>query len=212
MMPAEQAPRILPKAYSPKCLVEGEFQEVRSLEHPVAICGLTGQKRVYAIDPVRPIATMNPMDESRLLEEISRALNGEGDRQRKAAGVARAIRRAGAYRWVGLYEVSEEEIANLAFDGPGVPAHPRFPVTQGLSGAAVTSGETVVVGDVSKDPRYLTAFGSTRSEIVVPVVDRTGRKVVGTIDVESEQVDAFSEADRCALERCAAAVVALFEE
>ncbi len=39
-----------------------------------------------------------------------------------------------------------------------------FPVTQGLSGAAVASGETVVVGDVSKDPRYLTAFGSTRSE------------------------------------------------
>jgi putative methionine-R-sulfoxide reductase with GAF domain len=44
-----------------------------------------------------------------------------------AAGVARAIRRAGTYRWVGLYEVTEDEIVNLAFDGLGVPAHPRFP-------------------------------------------------------------------------------------
>jgi L-methionine (R)-S-oxide reductase len=154
---------------------------------------------------------MNPMDEPRLLEEVSRALDGDGDRERKAVGVARTIRWAGAYRWVGLYEVSEGEIVNLAFDGPGMPAHPRFPVTQGLSGAAVASGETVVVGDVSKDSRYLTAFGSTRSEIIVPVVDRAGRKVVGTIDVESEQVDAFSEEDRAALERCAAAVAELWK-
>ena len=155
---------------------------------------------------------MNSMDGSHLLEEVSRELNGGGGRERKAAGVARAIRRAGTYRWVGLYEVTEDEIVNLAFDGLGVPAHPRLPVTQGLSGAAVASGETVMVGDVSKDPRYLTAFGSTRSEIIVPVVDRAGRKVVGTIDVESERVDAFSEVDRAALERCASAVAELFEE
>jgi putative methionine-R-sulfoxide reductase with GAF domain len=63
---------------------------------------------------------------------------------------------------------------------------------------------------VREDPRYLTAFGSTRSEIIVPVVDRAGRRVVGTIDVESEKVDAFSEEDRAALERCAAVVAGIF--
>ena len=163
--------------------------------------------------PVRPMATiMNTMDESRLLDEVSRVLEGDGDRERKVADIAGAIRRAGSYRWVGIYEVTKDEIANLAFDGPGAPVHPRFPVTQGLSGAAVASGETVVVGDVSKDPRYLTAFGSTRSEMIIPVLDRAGRKVVGTIDVESDQVDAFSEGDRAAVERCAAAVAELFEE
>ena len=154
---------------------------------------------------------MNPMDEAPLLGEVFRALDGDGDRERRAAGVARAIRQAGTYRWVGLYEVTEDEIVNLAFDGLGVPAHPRFPVTQGLSGAAVASGETVMVGDVSKDPRYLTAFGSTRSEIIVPIVGRVGRKVVGTIDVESEKMDAFSEEDLAVLERCAAAAAELFE-
>ena len=153
---------------------------------------------------------MNAMDESRLLGEVSRVLEGDGNRERKAAGIAEAIRRSGGYRWVGLYKVTEDEIANLAFDGPDAPAHPRFPVTQGLSGAAVASGKTIVVGDVREDSRYLTAFGSTRSEIIVPVADRAG-KVVGTIDVESEQVNAFSEEDRVALERCAAAVAALFE-
>lgn len=107
--------------------------------------------------------------------------------------------------------MTEEEIANLAFDGPGTPAHPRFPVTRGLSGAAVASGETVVVGDVREDPRYLTAFGSTRSEMIVPVLGSAGREAVGTIDVESERVGAFSEGDRAALGRCAAAVAGHFE-
>jgi putative methionine-R-sulfoxide reductase with GAF domain len=153
---------------------------------------------------------MNTMDEARLMEEVSRKLEDDGDRQRKVAGIAGAIRSAGGYRWVGLYKVTEDEIINLAFDGPGAPTHPRFPVTQGLSSSAVASGKTVVVGDVSKDPRYLTAFGSTRSEIIVPVLDRTGRKVVGTIDVESDRVDAFSEEDRATLERCAAVVAGIF--
>ena len=150
------------------------------------------------------------MDEARLLEEVSRALARDADRAQRAAGVAGAIRRAGGYRWVGLYEVDGGEIALLAFDGPGPPAHPRFPATQGLSSAAVASRQTVVVGDVSKDPRYLTAFGSTRSEIIVPVLGGAGGTVVGTIDVESEEADAFSAADRAALERCAAAVAPLF--
>ena len=151
------------------------------------------------------------MDESHLLVEISRILERNNGREEKAARVAEAIRRAGDYRWVGIYEVMEDEIANVAFDGPGAPVYPRFPITQGLSGAAVASGETVFAGDVAEDPRYLTAFGSTRSEIIVPVVEGAKRKVVGTLDVESEEKDAFSEADRSALERCAVAVAGLFK-
>ena len=152
------------------------------------------------------------MDESHLLAEISRILERNYGREEKAARVAEAIRRAGDYRWVGIYEVMEDEIANIAFDGPGAPVYPRFPITQGLSGAAVASGETVFAGDVAEDPRYLTAFASTQSEIIVPVVvEGAKRKVVGTLDVESEEKDAFSEADRSALERCAVAVAGLFK-
>jgi L-methionine (R)-S-oxide reductase len=151
------------------------------------------------------------VDESHLLAEISRVLQSNNDREEMAARVAEAIWRAGDYRWVGVYEVTEDEIANVAFNGPGAPVYPRFPITQGLSGAAVASGETVFAGDVAEDPRYLTAFGSTRSEIIVPVVDGAKSKVVGTIDVESDKKDAFSEADRAALERCAVAVASLFK-
>ena len=151
------------------------------------------------------------MDESHLLAEISRILERNNGREEKAARIVEAIRHAGGYRWVGIYEVMEDEIANVAFNGPGAPVYHRFPITSGLSGAAVASGETVVVGDMTEDPRYLTAFGSTRSEIIVPMVKGAKRKVVGTIDVESEEKDAFSEADRSALERCAVAVAGLFK-
>jgi GAF domain-containing protein len=73
---------------------------------------------------------------------------------------------------------------------------------------AVSSGTTVVVDDVTADPRYLTTFGSTRSEIVVPVVRETVR---GLIDVESERPHAFGDADRTFLERCASTIVGLWQ-
>jgi putative methionine-R-sulfoxide reductase with GAF domain len=85
-------------------------------------------------------------------------------------------------------------------------------VTQGLSGAAVASKGAVVVGDVTADPRYLTAFPSTRSEAILPVMDPATGAVVGTLDVESAERDAFTDADQRALERCAAALAGLFAE
>lgn len=161
------------------------------------------------------------MDEARVLEEVRGAMAAAGERVARVARVAEAIRREGEYRWVGIYDVGAEEIAAIAWAGPGAPAHPRFPVTQGLCGAAVASARTIVVGDVAKDPRYLTTLGSTRSEIVVPVfaapaTDTAGenrpspRRVAGLIDVESERPDAFTDRDRAALELCASAIRALW--
>jgi hypothetical protein len=53
---------------------------------------------------------------------------------------------------------------------------------------------------------------STRSEAIVPVVDPATGAVVGTLDVESAERDAFTDADQQALERCAAALRGLFAE
>jgi len=65
----------------------------------------------------------------------------------------------------GVYEVDAEEIAILGWSGGSLPTHPRFPATQGLCGAALASRTAVFGADVSADRRYLTTFGSTRSEM-----------------------------------------------
>lgn len=145
-----------------------------------------------------------------MLKEIQGVLATEDRRTAAAERVAELIRRRGAYRWVGIYAVEDDEIAALAWSGPQEPAHPRFPASDGLCGAAVRSRATVAVGDVTKDPRYLTTLQSTRSEIVVPIVDLATRTALGVIDVESEQLNAFSDEDRQFLEECAAALVRLF--
>jgi L-methionine (R)-S-oxide reductase len=147
-----------------------------------------------------------------VLRGIEVALASGQGRAEQAARVTALIRQAGGYRWVGLYAVTDQEIAAVGWSGPGPPAHPRFPVNQGLSGAAVAGRRSVIVGDVTADPRYLTAFSSTRSEAVVPVVDPATGAVVGTLDVESAQQDAFTELDQRALERCAASLTGLFAE
>jgi putative methionine-R-sulfoxide reductase with GAF domain len=64
---------------------------------------------------------------------------------------------------------------------------------------------------VRSDPRYLTAFGSTFSEIIIPILDPRDSRVIGTIDAESESVsvNAFSDVDRTPLEECAQAALGL---
>ena len=141
---------------------------------------------------------------------IHNVLASDQSHAEQAVQIAELIRQAGSYRWVGLYVVTDQEIAAIGWSGPGTPAYPRFPVTQGLSGAAVATKRAVVVNDVTADPRYLTAFASTLSEVIVPVVDPGTGMVVGTLDVESAERDAFTDADREVLEGCAAALRGLF--
>lgn len=125
-------------------------------------------------------------------------------RKEKAKRIAELVRRARNYRWVGLYDVTPEWVSILAYDGPDAPAYPRFPATKGLTGSSIERKKLVVVGDVRTDPRYLTAFGSTLSEIIVPVLNENGA-VAGTIDVESERINAFSGDDQQMLEEAAQA-------
>jgi L-methionine (R)-S-oxide reductase len=116
--------------------------------------------------------------------------------------MAEMIRKARKYRWVGIYKTTKTEFVILAGTGDCPVAYPRFPITQGLCGAARESRDTIIVGDVHKDPRYLPTFGSTQSEIVVPIIDEHNH-VVGILDVESEKLKAFEEEDREFLERAA---------
>jgi GAF domain-containing protein len=116
------------------------------------------------------------------------------------------------YNWTGFYWLDPGDAKTLvlgAFVGEPTP-HVRIPVTQGICGAAVASGETVVVDDVNADPRYLSCSIKTKSEIVVPI--RAHGKVVGEIDIDSHTPAAFTEFDRGFVEETARIVGAFIEE
>lgn len=128
------------------------------------------------------------------------------DRKYLATRAAEIICRIGPYRWVGIYDIGPEDAHVFAWSGIGAPAFVRFPITAGLTGQAVKTNKTVVVNDVSKSEIYLTAFAGTRSEIIVPILDPTQSRVIGTIDVESDRLNAFRPEDQKLLEQCGLAL------
>jgi len=112
------------------------------------------------------------------------------------------------YDWVGIYLLEGETLVLHNQLGTPTP-HVRIPIAQGLCGAAARERRTIVVDDVREDPRYLACSLETRSEIVVPIVDPRGR-VVGEIDIDSDEPAAFGSQDRALVETAAAALAARF--
>jgi GAF domain-containing protein len=105
------------------------------------------------------------------------------------------------YVWVGIYWVEGHDLVLGEWTGPDATEHMRIPIGTGVCGAAAASGRTEVVPDVSKDPRYLACFPSTKSEIVVPIL--ADGKVIGEIDIDGTARNAFGPQDQLFLERVA---------
>jgi GAF domain-containing protein len=108
------------------------------------------------------------------------------------------------YNWVGFYMLepgAQPPVLVLgAFEGAMTP-HTRIPLNQGICGAAASSGQTVVVDDVSKDSRYLACSLETKSEIVVPVFAHG--KIVGELDIDSHFASAFTAEHQALVQHCA---------
>ena len=110
------------------------------------------------------------------------------------------------YNWVGFYLVDPADPAILLV-GPYVGSftpNTRIPLDTGLCGAAATTRQTVVVQDVTADPRYLPGSTMVNSEIVVPIVGKNA--LAGELDVESYFANTFDKAEQAFVEGCAAVV------
>src|SRR5437870_11835340 len=129
------------------------------------------------------------------LQDLGAFMLAGGCTAKRMKQVAEMIRAARDYRWVGIYRVTQKEFVIMAGTGAEPPAYPRFPITQGLCGAALESTKPIVVGDVRPDPRYLPTFHTTRSEIIVPMVNED-KDIRGMLDAESDKANAFGDEDR----------------
>jgi len=145
-----------------------------------------------------------------IVERLRSIASSSTERRVKAREVAKLIQEGHGYHWVGLYDVTSTEIVAIAWTGTQAPAFLRFPINRGLNGAAVASGRHVVVQDVTRDPRYLTTFGTTRAEAIFVVASTIDGRIIGTIDVESDQPNAFTPEDEVFLASCAEALASLW--
>ena len=142
-------------------------------------------------------------DSTKLLQDLAAYLLAAPKTPRTVKQAAEMVRKELHYRWIGIYKIVRDDFVIVAGTGQHPPTYARFPVTQGLCGAAAETGETLIVGDVHKDPRWLPAFWTTQSEMVVPIKSEKDGRVLGMIDAESDQLNAFGDDDRDFLEHVA---------
>lgn len=110
------------------------------------------------------------------------------------------------YNWTGFYLVDPADAGYLIvgpFAGSFTP-NARIPLNTGLCGAAATSGQVVVVQDVSADPRYLAGSSLVKSEIVVPIF--VNKKLAVELDIESYFADTFTKSEQEFVEACASVI------
>ncbi|WP_170413848.1 GAF domain-containing protein [Ruegeria arenilitoris] len=101
------------------------------------------------------------------------------------------------FDWTGFYRVTQPGLLKI---GPYQGGHGCLviPFDRGVCGAAARTGEVQLVPDVEAFPGHIACATSTRSELVLPVRDASG-KVIAVFDIDSNQPDAFTDQDATAL-------------
>jgi GAF domain-containing protein len=120
---------------------------------------------------------------------------------------AEKIRASGPpYTSVYLYMLHGEELVLEAFAGRDTE-HTRIPVGQGVCGTAVATGQDQNVPDVRAVDNYIACNTWTRSELVVLI--RRGERILGQIDVDSDEPDPFTADEEAEVRRVADAIAVL---
>ena len=130
-----------------------------------------------------------------LLARIIAALTeGETDRVALMATVVCEIHHADdRFDWTGFYRVVAPGLMKI---GPYQGGHGCLviPFDRGVCGAAASTGEAQIVADVDAFPGHIACASTTRSELVLPVRDKTGQ-LIAVFDIDSNQPDAFTAED-----------------
>ena len=150
------------------------------------------------------------MKYSDVLNDMRRALQQQPDATSAMEVAVQILKdRIPDYTWVGIYLLEGDELVLGPFLGKPSP-HTRIPIGSGICGAAARERETIIVDDVNADSRYLACSLETKSEIVVPIM--SGARVLGEIDIDSDQPAAFGADDQTLLEQVAARLATRLRE
>ncbi len=145
---------------------------------------------------------------STLLPQIDAVIDGEPDIIANMANVASMIHETFNFWWTGFYRVIGEQLVLGPFQGP--MACTRIKFGRGVCGSAWKEEKTLVVPDVDAFPGHIACSSASRSEIVVPI--KVEGKVVGVLDIDSENLSTFDETDQKWLEKVTDLLAAVYKQ
>ena len=160
------------------------------------ILTVLANRLAVAIENARLFQQVRAQAETLLvLNEISREISSILDVEELLRHAAELVKRVIDYQILSLMLYDEEQqVFRHRIDvkhGQRVQGKLRVAASEGIVGAAATLREPVVVPDVTADPRYLMVNPETRSELAIPMIHKG--KVIGVLDLESPQLNYFTQ-------------------
>lgn len=138
-----------------------------------------------------------------LVPQIAALVGSEPDLIANLANVAAVLREAFGFFWVGFYLVRDNQLVLGPFQGP--VACTRINYGKGVCGTAWAKREVILVPDVDAFPGHIACSSVSKSEIVVPVINQAGTVTV-VLDVDSDQLNDFSDVDADGLAKIVALI------
>lgn len=144
-----------------------------------------------------PIAGGRKAQYQTILPQLASLTANEDDCTANLANISAALKETFGFFWVGFYRVVGSELVLGPFQGP--LACTRISYGKGVCGAAWAEGRTQVVADVKLFPGHIACSSASLSEIVVPFYK--AEKIVLILDIDSNQLNHFSDLDKEYLEQ-----------
>lgn len=140
-----------------------------------------------------------------LINEVSKKMASSLDPEQLLSQLVTSIQKNFSYYHVMilLKETPDEVVMKAQAGGRAsrMPKGYRRRIGEGIIGQVAKTGQSILANDVVKDPRYARVRKYTKAELCVPI--KTADQVVGVINVESDQTNAFDAIDREILENMA---------
>jgi L-methionine (R)-S-oxide reductase len=135
---------------------------------------------------------------AQIKRSVASVLAGVTDEVAGMATISALLHHSLGFLWTGFYRVVTPGVLQV---GPyqGSVGCIEIPFGKGVCGTAAAERKTIVVRDVSEFPGHISCDARSRSEIVVPVLGGTD-ELIAVLDIDSEEIGAFSDADKTALE------------
>ncbi|HJS20061.1 MAG TPA: GAF domain-containing protein, partial [Anaerolineales bacterium] len=183
--------------------------------------GLAGVIAVSLIAAHRNAVERFRLNQLNLVREVSAQIANVMNIDELARRVTELIQKTFHYYYVAIFTLRRHSTA-LRFRASAMPKVPRkgnrrktvaldVEIGQGLIGQVAAEGERILIDNVHEDPRFrfIDVLSETRSEAVIPL--KMGDRVLGVLDVQSDQPHAFHPTDLLVLEALADTIARAFE-